>query len=143
MNCWSLCPSFGLARLYEPSAGDIFFDLEGDPLVGENGLEYLFGYRFQDVDGQERYVRAWALSRAQERVAFEQFIDFVMDRLNAYPDLHIYHYALYEPAALKRLMGRYATHEDERSAPPRKALCGSPRGGAARLAGERGKLPSK
>jgi hypothetical protein len=37
----------------------------------------------------------------------------VIDRLNVYPDLHIYHFAPYEPAALKRLMGRYATREDE------------------------------
>jgi len=37
----------------------------------------------------------------------------VIDRLNAHPDLHIYHFAPYEPAALKRLMGRYATREDE------------------------------
>ena len=29
------------------------------------------------------------------------------------PDLHVYHFAPYEPAALKRLMGRYATREDE------------------------------
>jgi uncharacterized protein len=104
---------FGLARLYEPSQGDIFLDLEGDPFVGEGGLEYLFGYSFREEDGQERYVGAWALSRAQERAGFEQFIDFVMDRLNTYPDLHIYHFAPYEPGALKRLMGRYATREDE------------------------------
>ena len=76
-------PGFGLARLHEPSPGDIFFDLEGDPFVGESGLEYLFGYSFQGEDGQERYVGAWALSRAEERTAFEQFIDFVMDRLNS------------------------------------------------------------
>lgn len=68
---------------------------------------------FENEGGQERYVGAWALSRAEERAAFEQFIDFVMDRLRTYPDLHIYHFALYEPAALKRLMGRYATREDE------------------------------
>ena len=36
-----------------------------------------------------------------------------MDRLGRYPDLHIYHYAPYEPGALKRLMGRYATRENE------------------------------
>ena len=106
-------PGFGLAKLYEPSPGDIFLDLEGDPFVGEGGLEYLFGYSFRGEDGQERYVGTWALSRAQERAAFEQFIDFVMERLNAYPDLHIYHFAPYEPGALKRLMGRYATREDE------------------------------
>jgi predicted RecB family nuclease len=106
-------PGFGLARLYEPSLGDIFFDFEGDPFVGEGGLEYLFGYSFSGEDGQERYVGGWALSRALERAAFERFIDFVIDRLNVYPDLHIYHFAPYEPAALKRLMGRYATREDE------------------------------
>jgi hypothetical protein len=106
-------PGFGLARLYEPSAGDIFFDFEGDPFVGEGGLEYLFGYSFRGEDDLERYVGDWALSRAEERAAFERFIDFVIDRLNIYPDLHIYHFAPYEPAALKRLMGRYATREDE------------------------------
>ncbi len=36
-----------------------------------------------------------------------------MARWAAIPDLHIYHYAPYEPAALKRLMGRYATREEE------------------------------
>ena len=40
-------------------------------------------------------------------------MDFVIARLERYPDLHIYHYAPYEPAALKRLMGRYATRENE------------------------------
>ena len=37
-------PGFGLACLPPPSHGDMFFDLEGDPFVGEGGLEYLFGY---------------------------------------------------------------------------------------------------
>ena len=27
--------------------------------------------------------------------------------------MHVYHYAPYEPSALKRLMGRYATRQDE------------------------------
>ena len=106
-------PGLGLAKLYEPSQGDIFLDLEGDPFVGDGGLEYLFGYSFRGEDGQERYVADWAFSRTEERAAFERFIDFVMDRLSLHPDLHIYHYAPYEPAALKRLMGRYATREDE------------------------------
>ncbi len=35
---------FGLTCLPEPSPGDIFFDLEGDPFVGEHGLEpYMSG----------------------------------------------------------------------------------------------------
>ncbi|WFU23650.1 TM0106 family RecB-like putative nuclease [Bradyrhizobium sp. CB1717] len=106
-------PGFGLARLPEPSPGDIFFDFEGDPFVGDGGLEFLFGYLFADEQGGETYVGDWASNRQQERAAFERFIDFVMERLKKYPGLHIYHFAAYEPAALKRLMGRYATRENE------------------------------
>lgn len=32
---------------------------------------------------------------------------------NEHPDMHVYHFTPYEPGALKRLMGRYATREDE------------------------------
>ncbi len=39
---------YGLARLPEPSAGDVFFDLKGDPYVGEGDLEYLFGHAVFD-----------------------------------------------------------------------------------------------
>jgi predicted RecB family nuclease len=37
-------PGFGLSKLPEPSPGDIFLDFEGNPFVGERGLEYLLGY---------------------------------------------------------------------------------------------------
>jgi predicted RecB family nuclease len=104
---------FGLTRLPEPSDGDVFLDLEGDPFVGEHGLEYLFGYFSKDENSSPVYEGDWALTRADEKRAFESFIDFVMSRWAQFPDLHIYHYAPYEPAALKRLMGRYATREEE------------------------------
>ena len=103
---------FGLTRLPEPSKGDIFFDLEGDPFVGEHGLEYLFGYVVAD-SGLTRYVGDWAFTREDEKKAFQAFVDFVMARWEVFPDLHIYHYAPYEPAAFKRLMGRYATRTEE------------------------------
>lgn len=104
---------FGLSRLPEPSAGDIFFDFEGDPFVGDGGLEFLFGYLYREADSRWRYVGDWASTRQEERGAFERFIDFVTERKKIYPGLHIYHFAPYEPAALKRLMGRYATRENE------------------------------
>ena len=81
--------------------------------VGEHGLEYLFGYLFKDADGALVYEGDWALTRADEKRAFEKFVDFVMARWAQFPSLHVYHYAPYEPAALKRLMGRYATREEE------------------------------
>jgi len=106
-------PEFGLRRLPEPTGGDVFLDFEGDPFVGQHGLEYLLGYACHDGDGAWRYTGHWALTRQEEREAFEGFIDFVIARLKEWPGLHIYHYAPYEPAALKRLMGRYASREEE------------------------------
>lgn len=109
----SLDKGFGFYCLPEPSEGDVFLDFEGDPFVGEHGLEYLLGYQFKEADGQFKYVATWALNREQEKKIFESFVDFVMPRWKQYPNMHIYHYAAYEPAALKRLMGRYATREEE------------------------------
>ena len=109
----SVEPTFGLCRLPQPSEGDIFFDLEGDPFVDGGGLEYLFGYCFKDKDGSVQYVSDWAFNRHSEKKVFENFIDFVIERRNQYPDFHIYHFAPYEPAAIKRMMGRYTSREIE------------------------------
>ena len=101
-------PERGLSRLPEPSEGDVFFDIEGDPFAGEGGMEYLLGWVVAD-----RYNALWSLDREEERAAFESFMDTIMERWERFPDLHIYHYAPYEPSALKRLMGRYGTREEE------------------------------
>jgi predicted RecB family nuclease len=103
----------GLAALPEPSPGDLFFDIEGDPFVGEGGLEYLLGVGWLEADQSFAFRSFWAHTPEEEKTSFESFIDFVMERLEAYPDLHIYHYAAYEPLALGKLMGRYGTRELE------------------------------
>jgi len=108
----------GLARLPEPSEGDVFFDIEGDAFAGDaategaSGLEYLFGWDTIE-GGKLEYHKLWAYSPAEEHKVFEQFMDAMVERRRRFPDMHIYHFAPYEPAALKRLMGRYATREDE------------------------------
>ena len=99
----------GLAALPVPSDGDIFFDFEGDPHYQDQGLEYLFGW----VDTKAEYTGLWALSRHQEKAQFEAFMDLVTARLKQHPDFHIYHYAPYEPTALKRLMGRHGVREEQ------------------------------
>jgi len=106
-------PETGLCLLPEPSEGDIYFDIESDAFVGEHGLEYLFGYSNRDDYGQWTYTANWAFDREAEKAIFERFVDFVTERRKKYPSLHIYHYAPYEPGALKRLMGRYASRENE------------------------------
>ncbi|MHB1865445.1 MAG: TM0106 family RecB-like putative nuclease [Candidatus Saccharimonadales bacterium] len=102
----------GFARLPEPREGDLFFDMEGDPFYEGDGLEYLFGVT-RGEDGAPVFHAFWARDRREEKAAFEAFIDFVMDAMSADPKIHVYHYAPYEPTALKRLMGRHGTREDE------------------------------
>ncbi len=105
-------PGRGFALLPAPAAGDVFFDMEGDPYV-EGGLEYLFGATAADQAGIARYRAWWGHDRAGERRAFEDFIDWVVARRAGDPSLHVYHYAAYEPTALKRLAGFHGTREAE------------------------------
>jgi uncharacterized protein len=106
------CPGRGLAALPEPSRLDVFFDIEADPWAIDEGLEYLFGW-VEIVDGAPRYEAIWAHDRAGEKAMFERFVDLVLDRLDHDPSMHVYHYGGYESGALKRLMQRHATREDE------------------------------
>lgn len=102
----------GFMRLPAPDAGDIYFDMEGNPLEDPRHLEYLFGIYFQE-NNQYQFKGFWALSHAEEKKAFEDFMDFVTKRLQTYPNAHIYHYAAYEETAIKRLMSFYGTRETE------------------------------
>jgi uncharacterized protein len=77
--------------------------------------------------GTPRYTQIWAFDRADEKRAFEELVDFIAERRARNPGLHVYHYNHYEPTsldhltelhgtreeALGRLMGRFATREDE------------------------------
>jgi len=98
----------GLFRLPEPSAWDIYLDLEGDPMVEPAGREYIIGWYYQG----EYYIK-WAETAEKEKEAFESFIDFALAVQKAHPESHIYHYGSYEVSAFKRLMCRYSTREDE------------------------------
>ena len=105
-------PGEGLAGLPEPDPGDLFYDIEGDPYVGEGGLEYLHGLGRID-DGEFAFNPHWAHDPAAERQAFEAVIDTIVERRARHPGMHVYHYAPYETTALGRLMGRYGTRESE------------------------------
>jgi uncharacterized protein len=110
-------PELGLAALPPPDPGDLFLDLEGDPFAFDDGLDYLFGV----LDLSGAFTPIWSLdpdgsgdiSLAGEKAAFERLIDLLVERLARHPAMHVYHYAAYEPTALKRLMGRHATREEE------------------------------
>ena len=127
-------PNHGLLALPEPADGDLFFDIEGARYYSEDsqefGLQYLFGVvdtADLDSSGRPRYTQIWAFDRHGEKRAFEELVDFITERRARRPGLHVYHYNHYEPTsvdhltephgtrqeAVGRLMGRFATREDE------------------------------
>jgi uncharacterized protein len=98
----------GYAALPAADPGDVFFDLEGDPYVGD-GIEYLWGWT--TADGA--YEHVWAHDADAEKDALERFVDLVVARRAAHPDLHVFHYAPHEASKLKTLALKYATREEE------------------------------
>jgi predicted RecB family nuclease len=103
----------GFGALPQPAAGDVYFDMEGDPLYeAGRGLEYLFG-AFVPDDAREPYHEFWGETRAQERAAFERFVDWLVAHRKQHPHAHVYHYAAYEKTALRRLAMQHGTREEE------------------------------
>jgi predicted RecB family nuclease len=103
-------PGRGLAQLPEPDAGDLYLDFEGDPFAGDGtGREYLAGV----LDRRDRFHTWWAHDAAAEARLVEDLLTFLVARWRERPDMHVYHYAPYETAALKRLTGRYGVAEAE------------------------------
>ncbi len=102
----------GLTRLPEPDAGDVFFDIEGDRFYPGGGIEYLLGICYLE-QGQMSYRAYWALNRTDEKRQFDALMDFLMNRWTMYPDMHIYHFAPYEPSAVKHLMLRFSIWGEE------------------------------
>ena len=110
----------GLSRLPEPTPGDMFLDLEGDPFAGPlsgppelRGREYLFGLVTLKDDGTPVYTAYWAETPEKEKAAFEAVMDRIALARQQHPGMHVFHYAPYEPGAFKRLMGRHATRQED------------------------------
>src|SRR5438876_2913843 len=78
----------GFQALPEPTPADLFFDMEGDPFVGDDGLEYLFGItEFKSpppqagegrVGAAPRHHSFWAHDTEAEKKAFEDVMDFLI-----------------------------------------------------------------
>ncbi|TFD73068.1 TM0106 family RecB-like putative nuclease [Cryobacterium fucosi] len=118
---WEVINPLALSALPAPDAGDIFFDFEGDPLYQEDaggrapglagvvwGLDYLFGL----VEPDDTFRSFWAHSHAEECRALVEFLDYVRERRERHPGMHIYHYAPYERTHLLTLAARHGVGED-------------------------------
>jgi len=75
----------GLAELPPANPSDVFFDMEGYPLV-DGGLEYLFGACSRTPKtGSLNFKDWWGHNREQEKSAFEGFVDWVFERWSSNP----------------------------------------------------------
>ena len=126
---WSVLSAQMLDTLPPVNPGDLFFDFEGDPTYQEFdannrpigglssgdeavwfGIEYLFGLwgsHFDPSTDQPGFVSFWAENFAEEKQALIDFCALVDERLEKFPDLHIYHYASYERTRLSVLAARH------------------------------------
>lgn len=117
---WALVDRAAIDALPDPNPGDVYFDFEGDPLwrssaTGEWGIDYLFGYitRPDHPGAEPPFTALWAHNLVEEKQALKDFIDFVAQRREQYPGMHVYHYAPYEKAHLLSIAARHGAYEDE------------------------------
>ncbi|MCP9915318.1 TM0106 family RecB-like putative nuclease [Cyanobium sp. ATX 6F1] len=103
----------GLAALPAADAGDIWFDMEGlQDAVAAKKLEYLFGACYREAPAEPAaFIAWWGHRPLEEKRAFEGFVDWVEERRRRHPGLHVYHYASYEKAAMRRLSQQHSTRE--------------------------------
>ena len=104
-------PGKGFDRLPLADEYDLYFDMEGDPLV-PGGLEYLFGI-FLGLSAAGQFLAFWGHNRSEEKAAFERTVDFFAQHIAAHPNAYIYHYAPYEVTAMRRLSTLHGTREAE------------------------------
>lgn len=102
-------PGKGFGLMPMPDDGDIFYDIEGDPYF-PGGLEYLHGLWYREA-GDWVFRAFWAHTRDDEARAVADLLAFLVDHMRRHPAAHIYHYANYEIAALRRLTSQHRTGE--------------------------------
>ena len=102
-------PGKGFGMLPAADDGDVFYDIEGDPYY-PGGLEYLHGLWLRQ-DSEWAFRAFWAHDREAEGRAISDLLAFLVDHLRRHPRAHIYHYANYEVAALRRLTAHHRVAE--------------------------------
>ncbi|WIB01284.1 TM0106 family RecB-like putative nuclease [Curtobacterium sp. MCBA15_012] len=115
---WPTKPRFevldarALDAIPAPDPGDVFFDFEGDPLHTEDGVHWGLDYLFGLVDDRADFTAFWAHTIRDERQALLDFLEFIAERREQHPDMHVYHYAAYERTHLLSLAARHGVGED-------------------------------
>jgi predicted RecB family nuclease len=93
-------PSDFKSLLPAKNEGDLFVDFEWFLPTGES-TELI--YMLSASDWDENFYPFVAPTRQDERKAFESFVEFVIQRIEKFPDAHIYHFHTPETEKLKKL----------------------------------------
>jgi uncharacterized protein len=102
----------GLELMPEPDDGDVFLDFEGHPFWrADTGLFFLFGLILREPTGDWAYREWWAHDLDEEARAVASLIDFLVDRHEKFPSMHIYHYNHTERSSLERLVKTHGIGE--------------------------------
>ncbi len=102
----------GLEKLPQPDDGDVFLDFEGDPFWrADLGLFFLFGLLERDSDGCWRYRTWWAHDQQQESTAVTELVNYLTQRREQFPDMHIFHYNHTERSELQKLTQSHGVAE--------------------------------
>lgn len=113
----------GFCDLPPASSGDLFYDIEADPLIKaqaledpeyklRDGLEYLHGMCYRNGEEKPGFKYLLATNKVEERLRYEELIQFFWKRTRDDPTAHIYHYSAYETAALSRLNSQYPSQQE-------------------------------
>ena len=101
----------GLYALPPKSLLDIYFDIESNPFNKDVPLHYLWGAAYEESD--KEFTAWWAHSDLEMKTVFEGFIDWVYQKRQDDPTMHVYHYGQFEITAIRTLMGLFGTREHE------------------------------
>ena len=101
----------GLYSLPPKSSLDIYFDIESNPFHKDIPLHYLWGAAYESPE--KDFKAWWAHSDEEMKIVFEDFIDWVYQKRQTDPSMHVYHYGQFEITAIRTLMSIFGTREHE------------------------------
>ena len=94
----------GFDLLPAPDVGDVFFDFEGHPFwSAQHDLLFLSGLYYHDAAGQWVYDARWAHDLEAQTSMVKELVEFLAERRQTFPLMHVYHYNHTERSALERL----------------------------------------
>ena len=98
----------------QPDDGDVFLDFEGHPFWrADTGLFFLFGCSNATATDSGSTATRWAHDQERGGDAAGELIDYLVDRREQFPGMHVYHYNHTERSSLERLTADHGVAEAE------------------------------